>query len=196
MVLRFSLVALALSVIGCGFEASNVLHLDAAFTGEEELAILSAARQWEAATGSPSAELYVIRDAHTRTLDLDEWYAAPDEDHTLVYRTTSHDDAYVQTGEVFGGSYVPGKIWFVTDLHAVRTVDGGLAFAPGKLEHTALHELGHHFGLDHVPNTIMDGVNRRDELVCLSSEVVEAFCALHGDCVDPRTTCTGSESRE
>ncbi len=181
---------LALSLLGlsgCIMPANDphvVMSADTRFTAEERKCLEDSAAQWKSQTAG-LADVRFEYDYDTRSFQSVVEHKLS---HRVVrwtrdtpYVSALTDEGYILLGQVSavdsiitGGLVKPAEMRLVAD----RLED------PNMCRLTAIHELGHLFGINHIKwneHAIMFPSVRRDRKACLKNDDLIMFCAAN-DC--------------
>ena len=183
------ILGLAVSLSAC-FPINNRMLIDYKFKPLELELIESAMSEWEQATGSPSATIFISKGAVLTNGEFTMHDYMIIDGFARMYRITTNDPGYKSLKDVtdppsdsyLGISRRGQVIGLVTDQY--YTCNG--KFYSDCFYSVVLHELGHFFGLGHSEAGIM---SQPFFPICLENEAVKAFCNIHRDCVNPHSTC-------
>jgi hypothetical protein len=156
--------ALALTLTACGrdyLEPKDTILVDPAFTPEELAQVEAATYEWHRATAG--------------TVDLRLVVAELDVSRPYLRRIGT--PAGTQCGFTMIG----------IDSPVLIAVAPRCGLGP---TYTAIHELGHAFGLDHGQGRLMDPADGPESRPCIDAETLDVFCSDVAHChSEARPTC-------
>lgn len=175
------LLSIAILTMACNPDPHSFpheLHVDSSFSIEEQEIIAEALDEWKEATDGIVSERMIIGIDSPR--------------QHQVLRKSIHDDdvkriekrrGYTIVGwawmEDFWGSNCHGPIWLVADRIKKENPDN----YETVFKHVILHELGHHYGLEHASNKINALMSpRKKHIACITDIDLAQFCSLGYDC--------------
>ena len=203
--MKLSLLSLAVLLANTGcYSIYHEMDIDAKYSGEEMVIIRESLNDWASATGSQSARIsirdhQVIGDGVFTIDDFDD-----DLGTATMQKVSKSDPGYpdmvAELGEKPAGVGREGQL-ILTVTEAFYKNKNGFQDSSGTFdEHyfhmVLLHELGHFFGLMHgdgslmVPGPDSNGAVPPD---CIDQNSLDNFCAIHGDCLNPKMTCPEEE---
>jgi len=193
---------LASAVAGCGTPHAfpHVLHIDSRFTPAEQAGIIDAVDEWETATGGLVRIKPVITDGMIAPTHIGDYRT---DGRHAIFRM--HDSKLFSSSKTAGKADIGDRfscannIWL--DVDAIKR--DGKDLKKLGMEKTvkvfAMHELGHHFGLQHPSNWGEKGRQLMQpttdhQTYCISPADLYHFCRIY-DCqgYNVKTTCTQSQ---
>jgi hypothetical protein len=176
-VTKFALLALTAFATGC---LGNVVYVDERFTDEEEQTIRSAEETWSRATNGKAAVDFIFG----QRVDIN------DKGRRVMVRAGGR--AAENEFELFREGDPGGRheSWDSEVIVIVPERMQGI-----DLEYVVIHELGHHFGVHHVPDeaAIMYYRPNPKSAHCLTREDLSAFCGANACNVAETSPCDDAD---
>lgn len=174
-------------------EFPDTLYIDNSFSDHDRRVIEKSIEEWRYATDG-------IADVSIGLIDWNEGHRAmiqiinskhpkiakKDKDNTSVYGTNMLTLGYADMDTTFG----PIKINNGKDIYIVNDRIKNSKGSEKLFHHVALHELGHHFGINHLPQETGALMTPYGDTDCITDLDLREFCDIY-DCSghDIKSTC-------